>query len=225
MIRFEDIYETVRRHHPGADLDLLRKAYIFSAVEHKGQTRASGEPYLVHPLEVANILAEMRMDPACVAVGLLHDVLEDTLTDADRISNRALTDYERAVFLQHDQEKHVAVNQLIPKTEMQGHLYNSVRLNGQSVLLPRPLSFLVSPGAQESTSAAERLARLLCLYDNAGEHFLPGQDTSTTPGTVLMVCRMRSALVRNSFKSLPNNLMATCARTPDCTSSMRWAIN
>jgi GTP pyrophosphokinase len=85
MIRFEDIYETVRSHHPEADLELLRKAYIFSAVEHKGQTRASGEPYLVHPLEVAAILAEMRMDPACVAVGLLHDVLEDTLTDADRI--------------------------------------------------------------------------------------------------------------------------------------------
>jgi GTP pyrophosphokinase len=85
MIRFEDIYETVRQHHPGADLELLRKAYIFSAVEHKGQTRASGEPYLVHPLEVAAILADMRMDPACVAVGLLHDVLEDTLTDAERI--------------------------------------------------------------------------------------------------------------------------------------------
>ncbi|HEY6548732.1 MAG TPA: bifunctional (p)ppGpp synthetase/guanosine-3',5'-bis(diphosphate) 3'-pyrophosphohydrolase [Vicinamibacteria bacterium] len=85
MIRFEDIYETVKRHHPGADLDLLRKAYVFSAVEHKGQTRASGEPYLVHPLEVAAILAEMRMDPACVAVGLLHDVLEDTLTEPDRI--------------------------------------------------------------------------------------------------------------------------------------------
>jgi GTP pyrophosphokinase len=85
MIRFEDIYETVRTHHPGADLELLRKAYIFSAVEHKGQTRASGEPYLVHPLEVAAILAEMRMDPACVAVGLLHDVLEDTLTEPDKI--------------------------------------------------------------------------------------------------------------------------------------------
>src|ERR1044071_5066291 len=85
MIRFEDIYETVRQHHPGADLELLRKAYIFSAVEHKGQTRASGEPYLVHPLEVAAILADMRMDPACVTVGLLHDVLEDTLTEPDRI--------------------------------------------------------------------------------------------------------------------------------------------
>jgi GTP pyrophosphokinase len=84
-IRFEDIYETVRKHHPSADLELLRKAYIFSAVEHKGQTRASGEPYLIHPLEVAAILAEMRMDPACVAVGLLHDVLEDTLTEPERI--------------------------------------------------------------------------------------------------------------------------------------------
>src|SRR5262249_1983846 len=87
MLRFEDIYETVRRHHPDADLEVLRKAYIFSAIEHKGQTRASGEPYLVHPLEVAGILAEMQMDPACVAVGLLHDVLEDTLTDTGRIKD------------------------------------------------------------------------------------------------------------------------------------------
>jgi GTP pyrophosphokinase len=85
MIRFEDIYDTVKRHHPEADLELLRRAYIFSAVEHKGQTRASGEPYLIHPLEVAAILADMRMDPVCVAVGLLHDVLEDTLTDPERL--------------------------------------------------------------------------------------------------------------------------------------------
>ena len=85
MIRFEDIQETVQRHHPDADLEILRKAYIFSAVEHKGQVRASGEPYLVHPLEVAAILAEMRMDPICVAVGLLHDVLEDTLTTPERL--------------------------------------------------------------------------------------------------------------------------------------------
>src|SRR5258706_12922966 len=84
MIRFEDIFDTVKRNHPGADLELLRKAYVFSAVEHKGQTRASGEPYLVHPLEVAAILAEMRMDPTCVAVGRLHDGLEDTLTDPER---------------------------------------------------------------------------------------------------------------------------------------------
>ncbi len=85
MIRFEDIQETVKGHHPEADLEILRKAYVFSAVEHKGQKRASGEPYLVHPLGVANILADMRMDPICVAVGLLHDVLEDTLTTPDRV--------------------------------------------------------------------------------------------------------------------------------------------
>jgi GTP pyrophosphokinase len=87
MIRFEDLEDIVRRNHPGADLEILRKAYVFSAVEHKGQTRASGEPYLVHPMEVAGILADMRMDPICVAVGLLHDVLEDTLTDAERIGD------------------------------------------------------------------------------------------------------------------------------------------
>ena len=85
MIRFEDIQETVQQHHPDADLEILRKAYIFSAVEHKGQVRASGEPYLVHPLEVAAILAEMRMDPICVAAGLLHDVVEDTLTTPERL--------------------------------------------------------------------------------------------------------------------------------------------
>ena len=87
MIRFEDILETVQRHQPDADLEVLRKAYIFSAVEHKGQVRASGEPYLVHPLGVAAILAEMRMDPICVAVGLLHDVLEDTLTTPERLQD------------------------------------------------------------------------------------------------------------------------------------------
>src|SRR5437773_4873221 len=88
VIRFEDIFETVGRHHPEADLEVMRKAYIFSAVEHKGQTRASGEPYLVHPIEVSAILAEMRMDPACVAVGLLHDVLEDTLTEPERLKSQ-----------------------------------------------------------------------------------------------------------------------------------------
>jgi GTP diphosphokinase / guanosine-3',5'-bis(diphosphate) 3'-diphosphatase len=81
MIRYEDLEEKVLQYQPNADVDLLRKAYIFSAREHKGQVRLSGEPYLTHPLEVANILAEMRLDVACVSVGLLHDVVEDTLTD------------------------------------------------------------------------------------------------------------------------------------------------
>ena len=85
MIRFEDLEERVQRYHPEADLELLRKAYVFSAREHKGQIRLSGEPYLSHPLKVAHILAEMKLDVACVSVGLLHDVVEDTLTSLDTI--------------------------------------------------------------------------------------------------------------------------------------------
>jgi GTP diphosphokinase / guanosine-3',5'-bis(diphosphate) 3'-diphosphatase len=85
MIRIEDIVSKVSRNHPQADLDMLRRAYLFSAREHKGQTRASGEPYLVHPLEVANILADMRLDEVSVSTGLLHDVVEDTLVDLDTI--------------------------------------------------------------------------------------------------------------------------------------------
>lgn len=85
MIRLEDILAKVEKHHPGDNLDLIRRAYIFSAKEHKGQVRASGEPYLTHPLEVANILAEMKMDATTVSVGLLHDVVEDTLVSLDDV--------------------------------------------------------------------------------------------------------------------------------------------
>src|SRR5690349_463176 len=85
MIRLEDILAKVEKHHPGDNLDLIRRAYIFSAKEHKGQVRASGEPYLTHPLEVANVLAEMKMDATTVGVGLLHDVVEDTLVSLDDV--------------------------------------------------------------------------------------------------------------------------------------------
>ena len=85
MIRIDEIVEKVGRNHPQADLDLLRRAYIFSARWHRGQKRASGEPYLVHPLEVANILADMRLDEKSVATGLLHDVVEDTLVESEVI--------------------------------------------------------------------------------------------------------------------------------------------
>jgi GTP pyrophosphokinase len=85
MIRIEQIMEKVQQQHPKADLDLLRRAYFFSALHHKGQMRASGEPYLVHPLEVANILADMRLDEVSVATGLLHDVVEDTLVDLETL--------------------------------------------------------------------------------------------------------------------------------------------
>jgi guanosine-3',5'-bis(diphosphate) 3'-pyrophosphohydrolase len=86
MIRFETLLEKVRSYSPEADLELLRRAYVFSALEHKGQIRHSGEPYLVHPLEVADLLADMKLDVVAVAAGLLHDVVEDTLTTPERIS-------------------------------------------------------------------------------------------------------------------------------------------
>ena len=84
MIRFEDIQERVERNRPDADLELLRRAYIYSAMAHRGQLRRNGEPYLIHPLEVAHILADLELDVPTVAAGLLHDVVEDShSTEAD----------------------------------------------------------------------------------------------------------------------------------------------
>ena len=85
MIRIEDVIEKVVQNRPDPDIDLIRRAYLFSALHHRGQKRASGEPYLVHPLEVAGMLADMRLDEVSVSTGLLHDVVEDTLVDLDTI--------------------------------------------------------------------------------------------------------------------------------------------
>src|SRR6478672_11126291 len=85
MIRFEDLLEKVRAYSPEADVELLRRAYVFSAFEHRGQVRHSGEPYLIHPLAVADFLADMKLDAVAIAAGLLHDVVEDTLTTIERI--------------------------------------------------------------------------------------------------------------------------------------------
>jgi GTP diphosphokinase / guanosine-3',5'-bis(diphosphate) 3'-diphosphatase len=85
MIRFEDLLEKVRAYSPDADVEMLRRAYVFSAFEHRGQVRHSGEPYLIHPLAVADLLADMKLDGVAIAAGLLHDVVEDTLTTIERI--------------------------------------------------------------------------------------------------------------------------------------------
>ncbi len=85
MRRFEDIVERLEQYNPDADLDLLRRAYVFSAREHRDQKRHSGEPYLVHPLEVAFILADLKLDTASIIAGLLHDVVEDTLTEIETV--------------------------------------------------------------------------------------------------------------------------------------------
>src|SRR5262245_30090903 len=85
MIRFEDLLDRVRTYSPDADVELLRRAYVFSAFEHRDQVRRSGEPYLIHPLAVAEFLVELRLDAVAIAAGLLHDVVEDTLTSIERI--------------------------------------------------------------------------------------------------------------------------------------------
>ncbi|MEW5771918.1 MAG: bifunctional (p)ppGpp synthetase/guanosine-3',5'-bis(diphosphate) 3'-pyrophosphohydrolase [Thermodesulfobacteriota bacterium] len=85
MIRINDITDKVADLLPPKELDLIRKAYVFSAAAHAGQVRLSGEPYLMHPLEVAHTLAIMRLDGATIAAGLLHDTVEDTGTGVEEI--------------------------------------------------------------------------------------------------------------------------------------------
>src|SRR5262245_11543103 len=85
QLRFNDIADRILEYDPSCDLALLQRAYVFSAKVHEGQERLSGEPYLVHPLAVASILVDLRMDEVTVAAGLLHDTLEDTLTTADEL--------------------------------------------------------------------------------------------------------------------------------------------
>lgn len=78
MIRINDILDKIAEYNPGADLDVIDRAYVYSARVHSGQMRLSGEPYLSHPLEVAAILADMKLDVESIAAALLHDVIEDT---------------------------------------------------------------------------------------------------------------------------------------------------
>jgi len=84
LAQLQTLIEQIPKYQPGADLDLVTRAYRFSEASHQGQQRASGEPYLSHPLEVANLLVNFKMDVTTVTAGLLHDVLEDTTaTKAD----------------------------------------------------------------------------------------------------------------------------------------------
>src|SRR5690349_622914 len=85
LTKFRDLMKRMQENRPQDDLTIVKKAYDYSLKHHEGQTRASGEPYLVHPLEVALVLAEMKMDPVAIAAGLLHDSVEDTSVTIDDI--------------------------------------------------------------------------------------------------------------------------------------------
>ncbi len=86
MVRLTDILDKVKGYHAAADTDLINKAYVFSAGAHEGQLRKSGDPYFIHPVSVAEIIAEMRLDTASVCAALLHDTVEDTGATTEEIS-------------------------------------------------------------------------------------------------------------------------------------------
>ncbi|MEJ2096112.1 MAG: bifunctional (p)ppGpp synthetase/guanosine-3',5'-bis(diphosphate) 3'-pyrophosphohydrolase [Deltaproteobacteria bacterium] len=85
MIRINDIIDRILEYNPEADIDIVERAYVYSARVHQGQLRLSGEPYLSHPLEVAGVLSEMKLDVESIAAGLLHDVIEDTKATAEEV--------------------------------------------------------------------------------------------------------------------------------------------
>ncbi len=99
-MRQYELIEKVKGYNPKADIGLINRAYVYSMKAHGGQQRASGEPYLTHPLAVAGILADMKLDDASICVGLLHDTLEDTLATYDelkQIFNREVADLVEGV--------------------------------------------------------------------------------------------------------------------------------
>ena len=86
--KFHELLTMVRANRPSDDLEIIRKAWQFCLEHHKGQLRASGEPYVLHPLEVATVLAEMKLDSTAIAAGLLHDAVEDTPVTTEEITAR-----------------------------------------------------------------------------------------------------------------------------------------
>jgi len=106
-----------------------------------------------------------------------------TFTDADPASNRILNECEESLFLHPDEASLVPLGSLIRKTELQGELYDTVAYGQQTVSYPRPFLFTMQPREGHPGGEKADQARMLCLYDNAGEHFQPGQDTTSSPVT------------------------------------------
>ena len=86
-IKITDLVDKVQSYYPAADVELIRKAYDFSAKVHQGQKRLSGEPYLIHPIAVAGVIADLKMDVPSVIGGLLHDTVEDNLTTLEELKS------------------------------------------------------------------------------------------------------------------------------------------
>jgi len=85
MLRQYELVEKVKGYDPEADEDLLNKAYVFSMKAHGTQLRASGDPYFSHPIEVAGLLTDLKLDDETIATAILHDTIEDTLATPEQI--------------------------------------------------------------------------------------------------------------------------------------------
>ena len=85
-VLYQDLIQTIRRYHPSDDITMVEKAYKVATEAHKDQKRKSGEPYIIHPLCVAIILADLEMDKETIEAGLLHDVVEDTVMSLDDLT-------------------------------------------------------------------------------------------------------------------------------------------
>ncbi|MEP6864774.1 MAG: HD domain-containing protein, partial [Deltaproteobacteria bacterium] len=86
MHQLDQIVSEVAGYDPNADLALVRRAYEFAAQAHEGQTRKSGDPYVTHPISVARIIAELKLDVSSICAGLLHDCVEDTSATVEQLS-------------------------------------------------------------------------------------------------------------------------------------------
>jgi GTP diphosphokinase / guanosine-3',5'-bis(diphosphate) 3'-diphosphatase len=88
MNRLEQLTEAISHYYPSADLDVVRRAYHFAAKAHEGQTRRSGDPYVTHPLAVAQVIADLKLDVASICAGLLHDAVEDTSATVEQLTDQ-----------------------------------------------------------------------------------------------------------------------------------------
>jgi GTP pyrophosphokinase len=114
-LRVADLVEKIQSYHPGADVDMIRRAYDFCAKVHRGQRRMSGEPYLIHPMAVAGIITDLKLDVPSVVGGLLHDTVEDTLTTLEEIGTifgpeiaslvDGVTKLSRVNFISHEEKQ------------------------------------------------------------------------------------------------------------------------
>jgi hypothetical protein len=147
---------------------------------------------------------------------LLPEAFGLAFGDADPTANLLLSEYEKSLFLNPAADQPVPLGGLIRKTELQGDLYDTVAYGNQAVSYPRPFLFWLKPTEQHPNFAAHQsLSRVIVMYDNAGEHCLPGQDSVSTPATQHLA---QSRLLMYLFDPLQDVRFRKLCRGPSATS-------